>query len=152
MSISRWEPFRELMTLREAMNRLFEDSYVRPGTRWVASTDGITCALPLDVYTTDQEVVVVAGVPGMDPDKVDITIEGDTLTIRGEVPRPLDNVEYLIQERPFGTFNRSLRLNIPVQADKAEATFEKGMLTLTIPKQEEIKPKSIKVTSKQVMG
>ncbi|MHB1294914.1 MAG: Hsp20/alpha crystallin family protein [Anaerolineae bacterium] len=149
MSVSRWEPFRELMTLREAMNRLFEDSYVQPGARWAPSSDGMTCALPLDVYTTDQEVVVVAGVPGMNPDKVDITIEGDTLTIKGEVQRPLDNVTYLMQERPYGTFNRSLRLNIPVQADKAEATFEKGVLTLTIPKQEEIKPKNIKVTTKQ---
>ncbi len=146
MSLTRWDPFRDLISLRDAMDRLFEESYVRPGTRWVAGTQ--ECAIPLDVYMTDEDLVVNALVPGLDPDEVDITIEGDTLTIKGEITGPLDNVNYVIQERPCGRFERTLRLNIPVQADKAEATFEKGVLTLTIPKQEEIKPRQIKVKTK----
>ncbi|MBC7237269.1 MAG: Hsp20/alpha crystallin family protein [Chloroflexi bacterium] len=147
MSMIRWEPFRDLMTLREAMNRLFEESYVRPGARW-ARTEERQCDLPIDAYVTDEELVITAPVPGMSPEDVEITIEGDTLTIRGEIKGPLDNVNYLIQERQCGRFQRTLRLNIPVQADKAEATFENGVLTLVIPKQEEVKPKTVKVKTK----
>lgn len=147
MTISRWEPFRDLMTLREAMDRLFEDSFVRTGPRWQVTGER-RCDLPVDAYTTDNDVVITAAIPGVDPKDVEITIEGDTLTIQGEIKGPLDNVDYTIQERAYGKFSRTLRLNIPVQADKAEATFDKGVLTLTIPKQEEIKPKTIKVISK----
>ncbi len=144
MTMIRWEPFRDLMTLREAMNRLFEESYVRPGVRWT-DTRETECALPVDAYVTDEELVITAPVPGMDAEDVEITIEGDTLTIKGEVKGPMENVTYLVQERPCGRFQRTLHLNIPVQADKAEATFENGILTLVIPKQEEAKPKTIKV-------
>ena len=147
MSLTRWEPFKDLMTLREAMDRLFEDSYVRMGPRWVASGEG-GCDLAVDAYATDEELVVTASVPGMDPDDVEITIEGDTLTIKGSLREPMENVDYILQERPCGRFQRTLRLNVPVQADKTEASFEKGVLTLIIPKQEEIKPKTIKVKSK----
>ena len=148
MSVTRWEPFKDLVTLREAMDRLFEDSFVRSGPRWAALGER-RCELPLDAYATDEELVVTAAVPGMDPEQVEITIEGDTLTIKGELEGPLDNVNYLMQERPCGKFQRSIRLNIPVQADKAEATFNRGILTLIIPKQEESKPKTIKVTTKK---
>jgi len=148
MSIAHWDPFRDMIALREAMNRLFDESFVRPGRRWTETTAEKACALPIDVYTTDEELVISVSVPGIDPGAVDITIEGDTLTIKGELKGPLDNVDYLVQERAYGKFNRSLRLNIPVQPDKAEATFEKGVLTLIIPKQEEVKPRTIKVTSK----
>jgi HSP20 family protein len=147
MSMIRWEPFRDLMTLREAMDRLFEDSYVRTGPRW-ASAGEATYQLPIDVYTTDEEIIITANVPGARPEDVEITIEGDTLIIRGEIKGPLENVSYAVQERPYGRFHRSLRLNIPVQPDHAEASFDLGVLTLTIPKQEEVKPKTIKVTAK----
>jgi HSP20 family protein len=146
MSMVRWEPFKDLMNLREAMDRLFEDSMVRSGPRWTAAE--ARCELPLDVYTTDEELVILASVPGIKPEEVEITIEGETLTIKGEVPGPVENVAYAAQERPYGKFQRVLRLNIPVQADKAEATFDRGVLTLTLPKQEETKPRTIKITSK----
>ena len=149
MSITRWDPFRDMIALREAMNRLFDESFVRPGTRWTESVGEGACALPIDVYTTDEDLVVTVAVPGMDPGAVDITIEGDTLTIKGELVGPLDNVDYLVHERTYGKFNRALRLNIPVQADKAEATFDKGVLTLVVPKQEEVKPRTIKVKAKK---
>ena len=147
MSMIRWEPFRDLMTLREAMNRLFEDSYVRSGPAWTATGES-RCELPVNAYSTDEELVITANVPGMNPGDVEISIEGDTLTIKGELTGPIDNVDYLIQERPHGRFVRTLRLNIPVQADKAEASFDKGVLTLMLPKQEEIKPRTIKVVTK----
>jgi HSP20 family protein len=102
----------------------------------------------MDVYMTDEEVVVTMAVPGVDPDSVDITVEGNTLNVRGEVEGPLENVDYVLQERPYGTFGRSLRLNIPVDADRAEASFDQGILTLQIPKQEEAKPKTIKIQAK----
>lgn len=146
MTVSRWEPFRDLMTLREAMDRLFEESVVRPGTRWTGADARLS--LPIDAYATDEDIIITAAIPGIDPNDVEITIEGDSLTIKGEIRGPMENVNYLLQERPYGAFSRTLRLNVPVQADKAEATFDKGVLTLTIPKQEEIKPKTIKVTTK----
>jgi HSP20 family protein len=147
MSMMRWEPFKDLLTLREAMDRLFEESYVRPGLRWAPAEEGY-CPLAIDAYATDEELVITAAVPGVKPGEVEITIEGDALTIRGEIKGPLENVDYLLQERPCGKFQRTLHLNIPVQADKAEATFEHGVLTLVIPKQEEIRPRTIKVTTK----
>jgi HSP20 family protein len=144
MTISRWEPFRDMMTLREAMERFIGEN--SRSLRWAPGVN--TCQLPIDVYVTDEDVVITASVAGADPEKVDITIEGDTLTIKGEIAEPLGNVDYLLQERVYGTFNRTLRLNIPVQADKAEASFDKGVLTLTIPKQDEVRTRTIKVTSK----
>jgi HSP20 family protein len=143
MAIDRWEPMRDFITLRQAMDRLFEDSFINAGRLQPAGERRMK--LPIDAYSTDSEVVLVAPMPGVDPDKVEITIEGDTLTIKGEIRPPLENVNYIFQERAYGPFMRSLTLNVPVQADKAEASFEHGLLTLTIPKAEAVKPKSIKV-------
>lgn len=146
MAIDRWAPMREFMTLRQAMDRLFEDSFVsqdRVGTSQAEQA----IRLPIDAYSTENELVIMAPMPGVNPDKVDITIEGDTLVIKGEIRPPLGNVSYIFQERAYGPFSRSLTLNVPVQADKAEAAFEDGLLILTIPKSEAVKPKSIKVKS-----
>ena len=148
-NLVRWEPFRDLVSLREAMDQLFEQSMVRPRTRgWVAGTRDEQIRLPLDVYTTSEEIVITASLPGLTPDEVDIALEGDTLTIRGELRPPLENVDYLFQERAYGLFSRTLTLNVPVQAEGAEAVFENGVLTLTLPKAEETKPKIIRVKSK----
>jgi len=125
------------------MDQLFEESVVRPRPRRRQGEElhEQLYRLPLDVYTTPEEITVVASLPGLTPDEVDIAIEGDTLTIRGELRPPLENVEYLFQERGFGAV-------VPVEAEKAEATFENGVLTLTLPKAEETKPKVIKVKGK----
>ncbi|MBI5303518.1 MAG: Hsp20/alpha crystallin family protein [Chloroflexi bacterium] len=143
MSISRWEPFKEMMTLRQAMDRLFEDSVVRPARYW--SEAG--AYLPLDVFTTKDAIVVRALVPGVKPADVEITIEGSTVTLRGEYKAPQEEGTYLLQEQRYGPFARSIELALAIQADKAEAAFDNGVLTLTIPKAEEIKPKVIKVKS-----
>lgn len=146
MRVVRWNPNRDLVSLREAMDRMFEESWVRPvRAAWGEPEGGQAWRLPVDVYSTEEEIVIQASVPGIAPEDVEITIEGDTLTIQGELPSHLDNVNYLFQERASGRFIRALSLNIPVDADKSEATFENGLLTLVIPKAEAIKPRQIKV-------
>jgi len=148
MTITHWNPWREMMTLREAMDQLFEDSVVHPVRRRGEGSLERPYRLPLDVYATPEEIVISASLPGLTPDEVDVIIESDTLTIRGELRPPLENVEYLFQERAYGAFSRTLTLNVPVKAEKAEATFGNGVLTLTLPKAEETKPKVIKVKGK----
>ena len=145
----RWDPFREAISLREAMDRLFEESFVGwPGWREREGEERVM-RLPLDVYSTGDELIFIASVPGMEPDDVEITIEGDTLTIRGELKQPEHDGAYIIRERPYGRFERVVNLNVPVNPDKAEATFENGLLKLRIPKAEAVKTKVIKVKTKK---
>lgn len=104
----------------------------------------------MDAYATADEIVISAAVPGIKPEDVEITYEGDTLTIKGEFPGALENVEYLMHERRHGSFVRTVTFNVPVNADAIEATFEHGVLTIVAPKVEEIKPKTIKVLAKKL--
>ncbi|MEA3375995.1 MAG: Hsp20/alpha crystallin family protein [Chloroflexota bacterium] len=145
--LTRRDPFRDLMSLREAMDDLFEESFVQPRQRRIEPRER-RLRLPLDVYTTPEEIVIVASLPGLTPDEVDITIDGDRLTIRGELRPPLENVDYLFQERAYGPFARTLTLNVPINADEADAVFENGVLTLSLPKAEESKPRTIEVKRK----
>jgi len=149
--LMRWDPMREVMTLREAMDRLFEESFVWPFREWFGTGDGRTqLYLPMDMYETDDAIIVKAVVPGVRPDDVEIQVSGDVLTIRGEVKDEFEGKRgtYHLRERRHGTFQRSLSLPVPINADKAEALFENGVLTLTLPKVEEVKPKQIKVKAK----
>jgi HSP20 family protein len=138
-------PWQDVMSLRDAMDRLFEESFVRPSRRGEETRTRRYLRLPLDVYTTPDDIVIEASLPGLTPEEVDITVDGDRLTIKGELRPPLENVDYLFKERPYGAFSRTLTLNVPVEADRAEAVFENGVLTLTLPKAEETKPKAIEV-------
>jgi HSP20 family protein len=144
--VTRWDPFREAVTLREAMDRLFEDTWV-PSQRRSADRER-AYRLPLDAYVTPDEIVIVANMPGVKPEDVEISLEGDTLTIKGERPAPMENVDYVLQERPYGLFQRTLNINIPVDSGKAEAKYENGLLILTVPKAEASKPRTIQVVSK----
>jgi len=146
--LTRWEPFRDLASLREAMDRLFEESVVRPGGAALAPR--VTGTLAVDVYERDEDVVVKASVPGVDPEDLHISITGDTLTIKGET-RAEEEVEeenYFYRERRHGVFSRSMTIPTSVKADEADAEFEDGVLTLRLPKAEEVKPKTIKVKNK----
>ena len=147
-NIVRWEPFRDLITLREAMDRLFEESFIRPRVGWLAPLGA--GALAVDMYETDQDVVVKSSMPGVKPEDIDITITGDTLTIKGETKaeEKVEKANYVRQERRYGAFSRSLTLPTTIVAEKAKAEFENGVLTLTLPKAEEVKPKTIKVKAK----
>jgi len=147
-NLVRWEPFRDLISLREAMDRLFEESFIRPRAGWLAPLGPET--LVVDMYETDESVVVKTSVPGVKPEEIDITITGDTLTIKGEtkVEEKVEKTNYIRQERRYGAFSRSVTLPTTVVAEQAKAEFEHGVLTLTLPKAEEVKPKSIKVKTK----
>ena len=144
--LTGWDPLREAVTLREAMDRLFDDTWV-PTRRRVQDRERVY-KLPLDAYVTPEEIVVVANMPGIKPEDVEITLEGDTLTLKGVRPGSMENVDYVLQERVGGAFQRTLNINVPIDADKADARFENGILTLTIPKAEAVKPKTIQVVSK----
>lgn len=151
MSMIRWEPFPELMSLRQAMDRLFEDSFIRPSR--LVSLLGETLTPAIDMYQTPSEVVVKANLPGVKPEEVDIHITGDTLTIKGErkTEEEIKRENYLYQEHRYGAFSRSVSLPAGLNTDKAQASLENGILTLTIPKAEEAKPKVIKVKTKGVV-
>ena len=151
MTMQRWEPFREMMTLRNAMDRLFEDSFVRP-TSWPVEGNG-RGALALDMYQTSNDVVVKASLPGFKPEEVDISITGDTLTIKAEhkEEKETQEGEYYMKERRYGSFSRTVTIPVNVKNEKAEAAFENGVLTLTLPKAEEAKPRQIKVKAKSMI-
>ena len=142
----RRSPFGELMSLRQAMDRLFDDDTFRPwswgGTVWSGP------ALPLDVTTDAETLTVEASLPGIRPDDVDITVEDGTLTISGKTAeeRKAEEGSYLVQEIRRGTFSRSVTLPEGLEPDKAEATFENGVLRLRIPKAEQAKPRQIKIS------
>lgn len=148
-NIVRWEPMREMLSLREAMDKLFEESFVGPQWRSFWPAEG-GATLAMDVYETGDALVVTAPVPGIKPEEVEITITGNSLTVQGETraEERSEQGSYLRQEVRYGSFQRTMDLPVDVQADKAEAVFENGMLTLTLPKAEQVKPKSIKINVK----
>ena len=144
-NITRFDPFSEMVTLRQAMDRLFEDSFVSPLS--MRTFNGDAPGPALDVHETGDEIVVTAALPGVKAEDVDITITGQTLSIRGEfkADEKVNREQYLYRERRHGTFHRQLQLPVRVQGERAAATFEDGVLTLTIPKAEEVKPRQIEV-------
>jgi HSP20 family protein len=147
MTIARRpSPFGELMTLRQAMDRLFDDDY-RP-FRWMSGgLDGP--ALPLDVTTSDDAVTIEAALPGIKPEDVDITVENGTVRISGKTAdeRKAEEGSYVVQEIRRGSFSRTVTLPNGVEPDKATATFEHGILRLEIPKAEQLKPRQIKISA-----
>jgi HSP20 family protein len=145
-NLTRWEPMREMMTLREAMDRLFDDAFTRP----INLRDGGWTSPAIDVYQTDDEVVVRAALPGFKADEVQINVTGDVLTLRGERKQEEEKKEraWHIREQRWGSFERSISLPTEVKADNAVADFENGILTVTLPKAEEVKPKTITVKAK----
>ena len=147
-SLIRWQPFNGNVSLRNAIDRLFEDSFVQPRWGWVAPLSAANLAI--DMFETKDEVVVKAALPGVKPEQVEVTITGNTLTISGESNEESEVKEkdYIRKERHYGSFTRSVTLPNGLKADKAEATFENGVLTLQVPKSEEVKPKSIKIKAK----
>ena len=148
--VVRWEPFNEMISLRDAVNRLFEDSFIRPGV-WPLGIDGRGLSIPTDVIETKDDVIIKISVPGVKLEDIDISVVGDTLTIKGETKteEQFEEGSYLRKERRFGSFQRTLSLPASVASDKARAEFENGVLTLTLPKTEAARPRSIKVTMKK---
>ena len=143
--VRRPSPFGELMSLRSAMDRLFEDSFVR---RPLAQGFDSSVGLPLDVTRTADALVVEAALPGIKPEDVEITVEDGTLSIRGEFrdERSEGEGETLVSEIRRGAVARAIALPTGLEPDKATATFEHGVLTLRIPKAESVKPRQIRIS------
>lgn len=146
-SLMRWDPGNDMISLRDMMDRLFEDSFVRTRSGSMLPRAG---DLAVDLVETKDDVVVKATLPGVKPEDVELTITGDTLSIRGETKEEKETKDenYIRRERRYGSFSRSIQLPAGLQTDKAEASFENGVLTLRLPKSEQVKPKSIKVKAK----
>ena len=141
--IRRTSPFGELLSLRQAMDRLFEDSFVRPSNGLLSDDHSVA----LDVHSTPDAYEVEAALPGIKPDDVNISILGDTLTINASMSdeQSKDEEGYSYREIRRGSFSRTVTLPSNVKADAATATFENGMLRLSIPKAEEAKPRQIQI-------
>ena len=144
-NLIRWEPVREMMTLREAMDQLFNDAFTRP-----VSMSGGSAIPAIDLYQNNDSVVVKAALPGLKADDVQISVTADVLTLRGEFKQENEQKDttYHIREQRFGSFERSIMLPSDVQTDKAKADFENGILTITLPKAESVKPKTITIKAK----
>jgi HSP20 family protein len=140
-----WEPFRDAMTLREAMSRLFEDSFLRPGG--AAAPEAAGSWPLLDVYEQDDGLVLKASVPGMNPEELEVTVTGDVLTIQGEHKETTagEARNYLRREHRYGSFCRQLTLPAGIDTGKINASYENGVLVLELPKREEVKPRTIRV-------
>ena len=152
MAVNIWRPLDEMVSLRDAMDRLFESSFVRPRSS-SAGEERTAAALPVDMYETDEAIVIKARVPGVDPDDIDITATEEAITITGQLSSDATaeearNWNWLYHELWSGNFSRVLPLRTHVEIDNIEADFEHGLLTLTVPKAEEVKPRSIRIQVK----
>ncbi len=147
--LTRFDPFREMNQLRRAMDRVFDDTLERRYTEF----DQNVSALALDVLENEDAYLVKATIPGIDPDDLDITYNNETLTIQGEMKHEeeKDGERYHLQERFYGKFYRQVRLPSAVNANAIQANYEHGVLTLTLPKSEEVKPKKISVQNSKML-
>jgi len=142
--IRRPSPFTDLVSLRDAMERLFDERFFRPA--WLRNGER-EAAPSLDLYTTPEAIVAKVALPGVKPEDVDVTIGDDLVTISGSFKEEKETTEagYVHRELSHGSFSRTFALPTAVKADTATASFKDGLLTLTIPKTEEVKPKHVKV-------
>ena len=142
-TLSRFEPFRGASSLQDQINRLFNDVFERP-----RDESNLTSWAPaVDIFETEHELVVKADLPDVDPRDLDIRVENNILSIRGErkFEKKVSEDKYLRVERAYGSFSRSFSLANTVNSEAIKADYQNGVLTLTTPKREEAKPKQIKV-------
>jgi HSP20 family protein len=143
-NIVRWNPFREMAAMREAMDRIFEETW-RPFFEEVSQG---AFRLAVDVHEDNNAYTVVTSLPGVAPENINVRLEGDVLMIDGEIPERVvekEGTQTLLRERQYGRFSRRIRLPQPVDSSKVEAQYENGVLTLTLPKAAEAQPKVIPV-------
>jgi HSP20 family protein len=149
MAMVRWEPFRDLLTIQDRMNRMFDDAFRT--TRQSDEDDwalGGTWAPPVDIYEHDGNLVLSAELPGIDPKKVDIRLENNVLTLKGEraLETEVNRESFHRLERAYGGFARSFTLPTAVDQDKIQADYRNGVLKVTLPKREEAKPRQIAIS------
>jgi HSP20 family protein len=144
--VMRWDPFRDLMTIQNELNRLFGRTFGGEGT----AAAGAAWVPALDIFETQDRFVVTVELPGVEPDSVDLSVEDSTLTIRGErgFYRDVPEDAFHRVERRFGPFARTLTLPQTADAERIEASFDKGVLTIEVPKVEQAKPKKIAIRAR----
>jgi HSP20 family protein len=148
MTLQRWDPFNELRRMQETMNNLWRGFGAGTTAGATEGQEMETWAVPLDGVQQGDNVVIRASMPGVNPDNIDVSIEDNVLTIRGESAHESEHKEgnYLMRERRSGSFYRALRLPDTVDTDQAHPFYEHGVLTITIPKAESKKAKQLKVS------
>ncbi len=149
--LTRWDPFREMMVIRNARDRMFDGDLALAPSSWRS----FNWSVALDVVENDDEFVVKASLPGINPDDLEITFIDGKLTIKGEVTEEekVEEARYHLRERRFGSFSRSIKLPSGIDTEKIDAKYESGVLELHLPKVEEVKPKkiTIKTSSPEVI-
>ncbi|HET9481312.1 MAG TPA: Hsp20/alpha crystallin family protein [Candidatus Polarisedimenticolia bacterium] len=150
MSLTRWDPFRDLVSLQERMNRLFEDSLSRSKTTDQEMAMGAWTPA-VDIYETPEEVVLKADLPGVLQGEIDVQIENSTLTLRGErkFHKETKEEDYHRIERSYGHFSRSFQLPGSIDQTRISATHKEGVLEVHLPKREDTRPRQIKVDVKK---
>jgi HSP20 family protein len=145
MAIIRWDPFRDMVTLRDKMNRLFEDAYAHRGEEKEITASA--WAPSVDIYESENELILTAEVPGIDEKDVEIKIEDNTLTLKGERKFEKETKEENFHriERSYGSFYRAFTLPTYVDTDRISAEHENGVLKITMPKRQELKPRTVKI-------
>ena len=144
-TLVRWDPFRHMNAVRNEIDRRFDEPFLRTPSLW--QREGVAFSLALDLAEDENEYLVEASLPGVAPEDIEITLSENTLTISGKMTQDgeIDEKNYHLRERRFGSFARSITLPMAVDADAVEAVNENGVLTLHLPKVEAVKPKKITV-------
>ncbi|MDP8903891.1 MAG: Hsp20/alpha crystallin family protein [Chloroflexota bacterium] len=153
MTLTGFRPLLDFMSLRDAMDRLFEESFVTPGN-WYSWTANGTRYMPLDIYETNDDIVVRAVVPGVTADGLDVQYQHGVLTLRARSAAPefKEGYRWLLHEIAPGETVRQVTLPREIDVDRAQASFENGILNLVLPKTEEAKPKQIRVSTPHQIG
>src|SRR5579875_1247368 len=147
--LTRYDPFREMISLRDAMDRLFEQSFVRP--TWGVDGTSVLNA-PMNVYETEQGYQVTVLIPGIKPEDINLLVEQNRLSIKGEYQTPVEEgkqANWLVREISSGSFERTITFDRPIDPDKVEAHYEHGMLTISLPVSEASLPKRISISADQ---
>jgi len=144
-SLTRWDPFRDLVVLQNEMDRLLDNS-LRMTNGWPQNGGGYWTPA-IDAWETEDEFIIEATLPGIEPDNVDISVVNNMLTLQGQVQREGQQGQIRLRERQYGPFYRSIQLPSLVDRDNIQANYHNGVLTLHVPKAEEAKPKRIQVHS-----
>ena len=152
-NITRWNPYREMASMQQALDRMFDDTW----RGWSGMDEGMMNGnLALDVNEDDNSYTVMTALPGVDPEHINVRVHNDLLTIEGEIPEHEvkdDGERSLLKERYYGRYSRSIRLPQPIDRDHVEASYDNGVLTLKLPKSPEAQPKQISVkANKQLSG
>jgi len=144
MELLRWDPFREMEELRSRIDKIFEEFLGALRRRGFGATRA--WIPPVDIYDLGEELVVEMDLPGLRKEEIEVQMDGDVLTVRGERRRPPEEGRrYARSERVFGPFERSFSINVPIKVEEVRASYENGVLTLHLPKAEEARPRRIKV-------